>query len=101
MQRKLNQRISGKIKLLYSILVISILLSSCNKAQVTLYYDLGYIGGFNDGRDQAFLMQSYYKCTKRRRESDCRVLKRRIEQFERRFETIEDRLRESTGGSNG
>jgi len=46
-------------------------------------------------------MQSYYKCIKIRRESDCRVLKRKIEQFERRFETIEDRLRESTGGGNG
>tara|TARA_R100001129_G_scaffold185880_1_gene175518 strand:- start:282 stop:512 length:231 start_codon:yes stop_codon:yes gene_type:complete len=76
-------------------------LCSCNKTSTELYYDLGYIGGFNDGRDQAFLMQSYYKCVKVRSAHDCRILKRKIDNFEKRFEMIERRLYKNTRGTDG
>tara|TARA_R100000664_G_scaffold33717_1_gene51688 strand:- start:2238 stop:2507 length:270 start_codon:yes stop_codon:yes gene_type:complete len=79
-----------------SLLLFFILLISCstNSHLNNFNHDLGYVHGFNDGRDQAFVMQIYSRCLKIRSKKDCALLKKKIDNFEKKFDDAEARLTE-------
>ena len=86
--------------LFLSFLLLPFLVSCTNSKHYS--HDLGYIHGFNDGRDQAFIMQVYSRCLEIRDKKDCALLRKKIDKFEKKFEDTEKRLqKEFYRGNDG